>query len=203
MFSGIVECSANVLKIQKSDDQSQGLRVQIVRPFIFDDLSVGDSIAVNGVCLTIEEVSPEIISFFIGPESLRLTSLSQLQQGEFVNLERSIRYGDRVHGHFVTGHVDGKAKVLRAEILGESLLLTIQLPTDLKRHIWKKGSVAINGVSLTVNELQYDQLTVCLIPETLRRTNLAQLKSNDIVNIEVDMLARALVRMGEGQNELR
>lgn len=191
MFSGIVEAQMPVLEIQ---EQPSGLKVRIGRPNEFSDLRVGDSVAVDGVCLTIEALESELMTFTLGEETLKITGWngSNLHQRP-VNLERSMALGERLHGHLVSGHVDGVATVLSLEDRPDWRQLTLSLPESLRTLIWHKGSITVQGVSLTVNRITPTEFEVGLIPETLRRTNLATLKVGDKVNLEVDMVARGLV----------
>ncbi len=191
MFSGIVESQTQITSIEEKD---QALKLTIERPFIFNDINEGDSISVDGTCLTVETVTPEQIQFTVGAETLRLTTwgLPGLQV-KTVNLERSLKVGDRIHGHLVMGHADGTGKVHEIKKAGESSIITLALPKFLTPYVWSKGSLAVNGVSLTINEVRDDLVSVCLVPETLRRTNLSRLKAGDLVNIEVDSMARAIV----------
>lgn len=203
MFSGIVEACAEVLQTKNLDSQQGGVWLSLRKPEVFQDLKPGDSVAVNGVCLTVcedYEAEGAWIPFILGAETLKLLGAPKI--GEKVNLERSLRFGDRVHGHLVTGHVDSKALVKSSEPLGVSWLLRIQVPSILSWALWKKGSVAIHGVSLTVNEVHSMatgdvEIDLCLIPETLNRTNLGLLRAGDLVHIEVDAMARAFYRMFE------
>jgi riboflavin synthase len=193
MFSGIVESQTPISRLEEKD---QALKLTIERPFIFNDISEGDSISVDGTCLTVETVTPELIGFTIGAETLRLTTWGFPGAGSTnrtVNLERSLKVGDRIHGHLVMGHADGTGKIQEIKKAGESLIIAIALPKFLTPYVWSKGSLAINGVSLTINEVRDDCVSVCLVPETLRRTNLSKLKAGDLVNIEVDSMARAIV----------
>jgi len=192
MFSGIVEGQTEITKIEEKE---QALKLVLARPFIFDDISEGDSISVNGTCLTVENVTPELLEFTIGPETLRITTwgLSPAQNSQSVNVERSLRLGDRIHGHIVMGHTDGTGKVQDIQPIGETLTVRISLPKYLMLYVWSKGSLTVNGVSLTINQVKDESVELCLVPETLRRTNLAKLKSGDLVNVEVDCMARALV----------
>ncbi len=194
MFSGIIEsCSA----IQRVEKKSDLLTLFIERPSDFDDINLGDSIAVNGVCLTVEAESPKQIQFTLGHETLRVTGWLQKDlQGAEVNLERSLKFGDRVHGHFVSGHVDTTAELLELQT-GESWILKLSKKNLNTKMIWSKGSVAIQGVSLTVNEVTDADFSVCLIPETLLRTNLKSIKTGDVVNIEYDTWAKAFVHLQE------
>ena len=195
MFSGIIETTSLAQSVFAAD---KGIEIVLDRPSIFDDIKLGDSIATNGVCLTITSFDDSSVAFFIGAETLKVTGWTpeNLITLDF-NLERSLKLSDRIHGSLVSGHVDGVAKVLKSELLGENLILDISYPVELSSFIWKKGSVVINGVSLTINELDESRLSVCLIPETLKRTNLKQLCVGDIVNLEADYIAKAITRREE------
>lgn len=192
MFSGIVETQARV----KSARLDWNLIVIAVeKPSDFDDLRTGDSIACNGVCLTIARFDQNEIEFALGAETLQVTGWSaQSLQGASLNLERSLRLGDRVHGHLVSGHVDAVGEVLVFRDLGGSTRLDVRMPKEIASFVWKKGSWAVNGVSLTVNSVQDGIVSHVLIPETLSRTNLGKLKAGDLVNLEVDMYARGIMR---------
>jgi riboflavin synthase len=191
MFSGIVEETAHVLSV---NEMPGGVRVAIQRPNNFKDLKLGDSIAMDGVCLTVEACDEASIQFFLSAETLRVTGWSQMSlQNRPLNLEQSIRYGDRVHGHFVTGHVDGRGTVTAVTLQGEAMQLTLRLDSPLVPFFWHKGACSVNGVSLTVNNLKNDSAEFWLIPETLKRTTLRFLKVGDVVNIETDWMARGLV----------
>lgn len=197
MFSGIIEAKSKVLEFKPLDPENpQNLvRIQIEKPLHFNDLKTGDSIAVNGICLTVESFNDETIQFALGYETLQIARWDErtLQKVE-LNLERSLRIGDRVHGHFVTGHVDGRAEVVRSFAQGGSWMLDIRVSPAMAPYVWPKGSLALNGVSLTINAVEKDILGFCLIPETVQRTNLAALKAGDSVLVEADQMARALVR---------
>lgn len=195
MFSGIVEATGRCLGIEKVGGN---LRIQVTRPPTFDDLKPGDSIAVNGVCLTVEEYSETQIQFALGAETLLVTGWTHagLQEQEF-NMERSLRLGDRIHGHVVAGHVEGMGTVIETRDLAGSWILRVAVSDNLLPYLWRKGSITIQGVSLTVNSLNQNVVDVCLIPETLSRTNLARLKVGDRVTLEPDWMARALLRQKE------
>ena len=203
MFSGIIEAIGTVRSVR----QDQGvIRIEIEKPLHFNDLSIGDSLAVDGICLTVEAHSGGLIQCAIGPETLKVTgwSLASLEKRCF-NLERSLQLGERVHGHIVTGHVDvtGTVSAARREggPWGEALYLTIEFPKEFAKYIWRKGSITINGVSLTVNQTSNTNdvgtFDVCLIPETLKRTNLSHLEVGAKVNLEMDSYARGLVHLHE------
>jgi len=196
VFSGIVETTSPV---QAAEGSAQLLRIYVQTPSSFDDLKIGDSVAVNGVCLTLEAQANGQMQFALGPETLKITGwTAESVLNRAVNLERSMRLDDRVHGHLVTGHVDALAQVAALDWQEESLRVTVKLPLTLSRLVWKKGSVTLNGVSLTINSVtdnpQAVLLQVGLIPETLRRTNLGELKVGDEITVEVDNLARGLLR---------
>lgn len=189
MFSGIVEATAEVLFVEKRENL---VEVRVSRPSHFDDIRIGDSIACNGICLTVEKFDDQTIQFALANETLSLLKIqADLLKGQKWNLERSLRFGDRVHGHLVTGHVEALGQVVRSEALGESWLLDIKVPQSLARTIWKKGSIAVHGVSLTVNDFDQSTVNLCLIPETMKRTNLGDLKPGSFVHIETDYLAKA------------
>jgi riboflavin synthase len=192
MFSGIIESQGRVLSARKAFG---GIQIQIEKPIEFSDLKAGDSIATSGVCLTLETQDASSMTFTLGAETLQVTEWEAATlQGSSVNLERSLKFGDRVHGHMVSGHVDALGEVVETQDLQGSLILRIRVPKEYERFIWKKGSWAVNGVSLTVNEVKAGIAEVCLIPETLKRTNLSALKAGSKVNIEVDQMARALMQ---------
>lgn len=195
MFSGIVENTGHILSIEKINSI---IRIVVSKPEEFQDLKIGDSICTNGVCLTIEKFDNQTMQFALGPETLAITKWDDsLTVGSELNLERSLRFGDRIHGHLVSGHVDAIAEVVVVEKNFESLFFAIEIPEKLKKYVWKKGSLCINGVSLTINEVDKNVLSFYLIPETLKKTNLKSIKPKDFVNIEVDTMAKAVVNYQE------
>ena len=197
MFSGIVEAKSRLLDCVR---ESEGVsRIFVERPRDFDDLSVGDSVAVNGVCLTVEAYDERAIQFALGAETLAVTGWTAATlAGAELNLERSLRVGDRVHGHFVSGHVDAMAQIQESRDVGGSLEIRARAPLALAPYLWKKGSWALNGVSLTINSVETERdgllIGACLIPETLKRTNLGSLRAGSSATVEVDSFARAFLR---------
>ncbi|MFN7826072.1 MAG: riboflavin synthase [Pseudobdellovibrionaceae bacterium] len=193
MFSGIVEA---VSEIQKAQAHDQVIRIWVARPSSFDDLKTGDSVSTNGVCLTVESLTDSEVVFALAPETLKVLGLNHSQTealvGSPLNLERSLRFGDRIHGHIVSGHVEGQGQILQSEALGESWVLKVSLPKELRKYVWKKGSIGLHGVSLTVNEVDEASFSVCLIPETIKRTNLAALPVGSALNLEPDYMAKAV-----------
>jgi riboflavin synthase len=199
MFTGIIETTAPITRIEKSGSVYQ---IHIKKPEIFNDLKIGDSICTNGVCLTVEKFNDENIQFAIGPETLLITKWENiLTKGLEMNLERSMRFGDRVHGHLVTGHADGTGKIVDVLSNDGTLFFAVQIPEKFKKFIWKKGSLCISGVSLTVNEVDGDVASFYLIPETLKKTNLKSLKAGDVVNLEFDYMAKAAFHFQDVKSE--
>jgi riboflavin synthase len=195
MFTGIIEAVGTVRSFAPRGDVYE---LSVKRPPTFEDVKLGDSIAVDGVCLTVEAFDADLIKFALGTETIKVTQAQdRLKIGTAVNLERSLRFGDRVHGHLVSGHVDGVGRVTEQSGNQDFLKLTLQFPNALAPLIWKKGSIAINGVSLTINEASLNTFEVGLIPETLKRTNLSHLKFDDFVNLETDQYARGFLRQRE------
>jgi riboflavin synthase len=192
MFSGIVE---SVMPIESSEELQNAYRIKIKKPFEFNDLKLGDSIACDGVCLTVEAFDDKQMTFALAAETIKVLDWNPSSWiGKKVNLERSLRFGDRIHGHLVTGHVDSLGSVARAELIGESFFLDVKVQDTILPYVWKKGSITLNGVSLTVNDLDKNTVSVCLIPETIKRTNLGDLKPGSKINVEPDYMARAIQR---------
>lgn len=192
MFSGIVESVKPLLRSQELDN---AYRIQIEKPKEFDDLKLGDSIACDGVCLTLEQFDGAQMTFAVAAETIKVLRWNpSTWQNKMINLERSLRMGDRIHGHLVTGHVDSLGEVSFAELQGESFFLRVKVAASILPYVWKKGSITLNGVSLTVNELKDSEVEVCLIPETLKRTNLGLMKVGMFLNVEPDYMARAVNR---------
>lgn len=191
VFTGIIEEQASSLEVHQGE---QAIKVRMERPSSFDDIKEGDSIACNGVCLTIESFDQNFMDFTIGFETLQITGwkLETIQSMNW-NLERSLKFGDRIHGHLVSGHVDGQVELIERKEEGECLILEFDLPQLHRKTLWKKSSVTLNGVSLTVNEVEEASFSVCLIPETLKKTNLETLKKGDWVNIETDYYMKGLL----------
>lgn len=201
MFTGIIQNVAQVRSVEARGGQKAGELVMLVETG-FDALELGESIAVNGVCLTVAEFSSDgLCSFHVGPESMRLTSLGQVKTNSQVNLERALRASDRLSGHWVQGHVDGLAQIAAITEEGESYRLDLDIPAELGRYLVKKGSIAVNGVSLTINQLVDDReaslakVSIQLIPHTWKHTSFATSRAGDKVNIEVDILAKYVERL--------
>ena len=191
MFSGIIAAVGKISRIQRAKG---GLRLAIdARRLGLRDVAVGDSIAVSGACLTVVERAEKGFSVDVSRETLRVTAGLD-REGE-VNLEKALRLSDRLDGHLVLGHVDGVGKVTKVERLGANRLLRVRAPASLARYIARKGSIAVDGVSLTVNAARGAEFEVNLIPHTLAVTTLKGLRAGDRVNLEVDPLARYAERL--------
>ncbi len=184
MFTGLIEATTSVISAIST---GQSIRLVLKRPIRFQNLSIGDSLSCNGVCLSLEEFDKHTMIFTLGHETLKITGWGEqkLKSISF-HLEQSLKLGDCVHGHLVTGHVDTSVQLTGREEKGDCLLLDFQLLQKQKPQIYEKCYIAINGVSLTVNHIDKDQFQVCLVPETLRGTWLGQLQEEDSVNIETD-----------------
>lgn len=195
MFTGIVERTANVADLRPVET---GARLILDLSEIADELELGESVAVNGCCLTVAEfLDGGHIAFDLLEETLRLTNLGDLASDSIVNIERALRVGDRLSGHFVQGHVDCRTQLLELSPSGQDHKLTVQLPSEFARYAIYKGSICVDGMSLTIADLEEDHFTIWITPHTFKVTNLQQRKAGDAVNLEFDMLAKYLERSRE------
>lgn len=197
MFTGIVAAMGTLLErgVRGSARGDEG-RLRIAAGTLdLGDVSIGDSIAVNGCCLTVVEKEADNFSADVSNETLRCTTLGSLEPGRRVNLEKSMRLGDRLGGHLVSGHVDGIGALLRRESDGDSLRLDLRAPAELARYIARKGCICIDGASLTVNEVEGTDFSVNIIPHTRAETIVGQYREGQQVNLEVDLLARYIERL--------
>jgi riboflavin synthase len=196
MFTGIVE---GVGTVQKQSSLSRNRRIWVRSPFSLKGTRTGDSIAVDGCCLTVTEMRGGSFSADISPETLSRTTLGELKTGSRVNLERPLRAGDRLGGHLVQGHVDGVGKILGKRTVhsgeGDYILMEVGVPEALRPYVLEKGSVAVDGISLTVNEAKRGRISLCIIPHTLRKTALTGKKAGARVNLEVDLMLKYIEKM--------
>ena len=198
MFTGIIQSKGSIKEIFSSSD---GARLKInVNTLDLSDSKVGDSIAIDGVCLTVTELTESSFTADISNETLTCTTFSALKQGKNVNLERSLRVNQGIDGHLVSGHVDGIGAVNSIEKDGDSVRIKIEVQGDIIKYIAKKGSICINGVSLTVNSVENNFFDVNIVPHTLSATTLGDLSLQSNVNIEIDQIARYVERL-LSQNE--
>jgi riboflavin synthase len=184
MFSGIVETTGRMTKVEQTAD---GAKLTLTSNLPTAEVALGESICINGACMTVTAIGATELSFDVSVESLRRTNLGELQPGHLVNLERSLRMSDRLSGHVVSGHVDGVGRVQSIQPEGDSFLYTFEIPAELSRYLVEKGSVAVDGISLTVFRCQPTSFTCAIIPHTYEVTILHARKPGDQVNIECDM----------------
>jgi riboflavin synthase len=192
MFTGIVEELGTLRRITQS---TNGARLEVAAHTVLADAKIGDSIAVNGVCLTVIAKSADSFATDLSAETLQRTSLKQAQSGTRVNLERALSPTARLGGHIMQGHVDSTGDFLGASPVGEGWTVRIGFPTELGRYIVEKGSIAVDGISLTVAALGADWFEIAVIPHTWKMTNLSALKRGSVVNLEVDIIAKYVERM--------
>ncbi|MGF1482797.1 MAG: riboflavin synthase [Opitutales bacterium] len=196
MFTGIVEEAGTV---ERFEEQQAAYELVIGAHTVTADLAIGDSLAVNGCCLTVVELSERSVRFDLLEESVRLTSFQQLKSGALVNLERSLPANGRLGGHFVSGHVDALGCISDFETRGKNVYLRVEPPEEFLRWVIYKGSVALDGISLTVAEVDATGFAVWLIPHTLEVTNLRERTAGDAINVEFDLLAKYIEKIGLGQ----
>jgi riboflavin synthase len=195
MFTGIIEELGPIQTLTQARD---GARIIVHAPTILSDAKIGDSIAVNGVCLTVVARTASAFTADISAETLRRTSLKQIRVGSKVNLERPMTPNARFGGHIVQGHVDAMGTLASAQAEGDGWNVRIEFPPELGKYIVEKGSITVDGISLTVAALGDDWFEIAVIPHTWKVTNLATLKSGDAVNLEVDIIAKYVERMLQG-----
>ncbi|MFL6287725.1 MAG: riboflavin synthase [Actinomycetes bacterium] len=195
MFTGIVEELGSIVSIDRSVASA---RVRISGPLVTTDVRVGDSIAVNGVCLTVTEVADGLFAADVMQETLQRSSLASVDAGSPVNLERPVTLSTRLGGHLVQGHVDGTTKILDRTPGEDWEIVRFALPLDLSRYLVRKGSITVDGISLTLSALGEDWFEVSLIPTTLKLTTLGSKRAGDLVNLEVDVVAKYVERMLTG-----
>jgi riboflavin synthase len=191
VFTGIIE---EIGIIQELRFKNEGAIIGIAANAVPPSLKIGDSVSVNGVCLTATSIGTSLFVCDISAETLRLSSFKQSKPGMKVNLERSLIFGDRLGGHFVQGHVDGVGKFRARVPSGEAFDMSFEFPRELERYLVYKGSIAVNGISLTISLLEQSSFSVAVIPHTLESTTLGQLKQGDPVNLEVDVLGKYFER---------
>ena len=199
MFSGIIAAVGRITELTPRNDGTPTVRLTVDAGILpLDDVAQGDSIACNGVCLTVVDKSEQRFYVDVSPETLSCT-VGLAVPGP-VNLEKALRLADRLGGHLVSGHVDGVGEVVRFDPVGDNRLLEIRAPQELAKYIARKGSITVDGVSLTTNTVSAANFTINLIPHTLEATTLGALKAGARVNLEIDLIARYVERMLSGEN---
>ena len=187
MFSGIIKHTGKIHRIYKNNNNCI---IEIFSKIKFSKSEIGSSISCSGTCLTIEKYKGNISRFYISKETLRRTNFKFLKKGDLVNLERSLKYGDRISGHFVQGHVDTTSTIKKINFVGKSQFIDFKLAKKFKKYLIQKGSITINGVSLTISKILIDGFQIVIIPHTLKLTNLIYLSERSVVNVEFDVLGK-------------
>lgn len=193
MFTGIIEEKGTIKSIDYLSEQAVQLTIDSVK--LTEDMHIGDSISVNGICLTVTKFDSGMFKVDAMPETIRATSLNTLTEGSYVNLERAMAGNGRFGGHFVSGHVDGIGKVISKRPEENAVYYDIEIPTEYSQYLLMKGSIAVDGISLTIFGIQENIFTISLIPHTVSETILGEKSTGDIVNIEYDMLAKHVENM--------
>jgi len=187
MFNGIIY---NIGIVKKIEIKKKNCTLDLHSKIKLSKTDIGSSISCSGACLTVEKIKKNIISFYLSKETLNRTIFSKIKKGSIVNLEKSLKYGNSISGHFVQGHVDLTSNVKKIDILGKSWIITFSLPFKFKKYCIEKGSITINGVSLTISKMIKSGFQVSVIPQTLKLTNLIYLEKKDVVNVEFDVLGK-------------
>jgi riboflavin synthase len=195
MFTGIIRERGRVAAVERG---RESVRLRLEAPQTAAQVAIGDSVAVNGVCLTAVAVEDGALAFDAIPETLRRSSLGRLEPGDEVNVEPALRVGDPLGGHYVQGHVDGVGRIRSSVPEGEDVVVRVDAATELLRYLVEKGSVTVEGVALTVTQVDDEGFAVALVPHTLAETTLARLAVGDPVNLEVDVLAKYVERLLPG-----
>ena len=187
MFNGIIKNTGIIKKLRRN---KKNCSLEVITKMNFLKKEIGSSVSCSGVCLTVESLKKNLISFYVSSETLNRTIFKSSKKGDILNLEKSLKFGERISGHFVQGHVDTTASINKISKVGKSILINFQLHKKYKNLIVQKGSIAINGVSLTVAKILQKGFQISIIPKTLQLTNLINLKKKDTVNVEFDVLGK-------------
>ena len=187
MFNGIIKNTGIINRLYKKNNNCF---LYILSKIKFTKKEIGSSISCSGACLTLEKYNRNLSKFYISKETLSKTIFKTSIKGDIINLEKPLKYGERISGHFVQGHVDTTAAVKKINLVGKSLQINFKFSKKFKKYLVQKGSIAINGVSLTITKILIDGLQIVIIPQTLKLTNLIHLKEKDVVNIEFDVLGK-------------
>ena len=187
MFNGIIKHTGKISKIYKNNNDCI---IEILSKIKFSKNEIGSSISCSGACLTLEKYKGNLSKFYISKETLNRTNFKSSNKGDLINLEKSLKYGDRISGHFAQGHVDTTSIIKKIDFVGKSWFVNFKLPKKYKKYLIQKGSITINGVSLTISKILKDGFQIVVIPQTLKLTNLMYLKEKDVVNIEFDVLGK-------------
>jgi len=194
LFTGIIEDIGKILKIEKSTKNRSAVKMTVDLGSSVRRLKIGQSVALNGVCLTVTGISNSKCNFEMIEETTKKTDLGNLKVGGIVNIERSLKVGDRMEGHFVLGHVDGVGTIKKIEKKPKEIKVWFEIPKHLSRFVVQKGSIAVDGISLTIVDVQKNLASVCLIPHTVQVTNFRTRQVGDKINIETDILGKYLLK---------
>jgi len=192
MFTGIIEDKGKVIKVEH---RGQGRKLTLELPIHLTEVQLGDSININGACLTVVEKRGGTVALDLSSETLQKTVLGELKVGDQVNFERALKLSDRIGGHIVTGHIDGMGVITEKRKEGDFIHLKIRIPNFISRYVVQKGSIAIDGISLTVNECEDEEIRMTLIPYTFEKTTLIDKKVGDRVNVETDIIGKYVEKM--------
>ncbi len=192
MFNGIIKHTGKISKIYKNNNNCI---IEILSKIKFSKNEIGSSISCSGACLTLEKYKGNLSKFYISKETLNRTNFKSSNKGDLINLEKSLKYGDRISGHFAQGHVDTTSIIKKIDFVGKSWFVNFKLPKKYKKYLIQKGSITINGVSLTISKILKDGFQIVVIPQTLKLTNLMYLKEKDVVNIEFDVLGKYIKKI--------
>ena len=187
MFNGIIKNTGKISKIYKKNDNCY---IEISTKMKFTKSEIGSSISCSGACLTIENYNRNLVKFYVSKETLNKTIFKTSKSGDIINLEKSLKYGNRISGHFVQGHVDITSSIKKILVIGKSWLINFKLLKRYRKNLVPKGSITINGVSLTITKILRFGFQISIIPQTLKLTNLIYLKERDLVNVEFDILGK-------------
>lgn len=198
MFTGIVRETGEVMKLENS---GEGKRITVRSTEIASNSEIGDSVNVSGACLTIEEITDSSMKFFLAKETIQVTWFDNLEEGDYLNLEPSLRPTDKMGGHQVQGHVEAIAKVLNMESMDKGWNFTFELPEKISNYVVQKGFITVEGISLTTTEVGKDEFSVTIIPETWNKTNLSDKEEGDLVNLESDPIGRYVEKMVENDQD--
>jgi riboflavin synthase len=192
MFNGIIFNTGEVKKIFRSKNSSE---IILKTRSTFKKKDIGSSISCNGTCLTLTKINGNFISFYLSKETLKKTNFDNIRKGTIINIEKSLKYGEKISGHYVQGHVDTKSKIISIRIEDKTWVVTFAVNKIFSKYLIEKGSIAINGVSLTISNVKKNIFETNIIPHTLKLTNLIKLKKKDYVNIEFDIFSKYLINL--------
>jgi riboflavin synthase len=196
MFTGIIEGFGTIREIRQ---ESQGRRMTVDADFFLEQTMLGDSICVSGACLTVVMIDNKRFTVDVSPETLAKTTFKSAKIGDRVNLERALRLSDRIDGHLVSGHIDGIGTVTLKQNMGNAIIVSFKVPESISHYMIQKGSVAVDGISLTINNCSHDSFDVSIIPHTAKLTTIGFKKAGDLVNIETDMIGKYVERFVGGK----